>query len=297
MAEKNEIVNEEIDLQRLFWIIWAKKYWIIGTLVIASIIAVVYAISLPNVYASRTVIKPVNTGSDLLNDSLGGLRGLAGLSGVKLGSSSGSVFNDLNAIIRSDDFIADFVKKNNLEAPLVYGYDAIKNDETFKNNYVYYISKAVKDNLVFVQDDTTSFITLEFRNIDRFFAKRFMDLFLTELNNKNKEISLRSINQQIEGYQNEIARVHDISIKTSLSSMAAGLIQQRVLAQAQKYYNFTVVIPPNVPDEVAKVGPNRALICISIFIAAFIISLFTVFAIEWFKYLKKIKPEKSKILE
>ena len=68
-VDKNE---KEIDLKELFTVLWGGKWLIVSVTSIFSIIAIIYSLSLPNVYQSRAILSPVG-------DSGGG-----GLNQVKL---------------------------------------------------------------------------------------------------------------------------------------------------------------------------------------------------------------------
>ena len=55
-VDKNE---KEIDLKELFTVLWGGKWLIVSVTSIFSIIAIIYSLSLPNVYQSRAILSPV----------------------------------------------------------------------------------------------------------------------------------------------------------------------------------------------------------------------------------------------
>ena len=52
--------KEEIDLVSLLNLIWESKKIIIATTTIFSIVAVIYSLSLPDIYESEALLSPVN---------------------------------------------------------------------------------------------------------------------------------------------------------------------------------------------------------------------------------------------
>jgi len=73
--------QDEIDLRQLFDVIWNGKLIIIGLTTSLSIIAVLYSITLPNVYKSEALLSPVvsDAGSSQAMSNIGGLASLAGI--------------------------------------------------------------------------------------------------------------------------------------------------------------------------------------------------------------------------
>ena len=76
-------VDDEIDLKELFSAIWQGKWVIIVTTFIAAVIAVFYALSLPNIYKSEVLLAPAEEnqggGMSALASQFGGLAAIAGV--------------------------------------------------------------------------------------------------------------------------------------------------------------------------------------------------------------------------
>lgn len=278
--------NNEISLFEFFNTLWENKYFIAIFMVISSIIIVLYVINLENIYQSKAVLKP--TQNNKVNSSLSKLQSITGLAGIDIGSSDAyNPYYTLKSIANDNNFLASFVKKNKFEEKLIPEYDQLSTDPIFEKNYNYYVSKNVRKSIHINEDSESNFIEISFQSTDRFFAKDFLEIFLIEISKKNKEISMKSLQQQINSYKKEISSTSDISIKTSLSTIVADLIQQKVLAQAQKYYNFTLIIEPSVPNELNKVKPRRSMISIALFIVSLILCISIVVFIDWSKNNRK----------
>jgi len=89
LTEQNGLVDDEIDLKELFSALWAGKLWIISTTVIASVIAIAVAISMPNIYRSEALLAPVSSESGGLGGLASQFGGLASLAGVSLPGGGG----------------------------------------------------------------------------------------------------------------------------------------------------------------------------------------------------------------
>ena len=79
--------NEDLDLILFIKILWLKKFLIISVTLFSAIFSVFYALSIPNVYTSSSLLVPAGE-QDSLSSKLGSLSGLAGLAGVSLPKSS-----------------------------------------------------------------------------------------------------------------------------------------------------------------------------------------------------------------
>ena len=49
---------DELDLQRLFVLLWSGKWWIVIVTAAISSLSVFYALALPNIYESRAILAP-----------------------------------------------------------------------------------------------------------------------------------------------------------------------------------------------------------------------------------------------
>ncbi|HAY45539.1 MAG TPA: LPS O-antigen length regulator, partial [Gammaproteobacteria bacterium] len=76
-------IDDEIDLEELFFTLWGSKFLIIFTVGIFAAIAVLYALSLPNIYQSTAMLAPKSKSSGI-SASLQQYAGLASLAGVSI---------------------------------------------------------------------------------------------------------------------------------------------------------------------------------------------------------------------
>jgi LPS O-antigen subunit length determinant protein (WzzB/FepE family) len=112
MNNDNEnFYEDEIDLKKLFLILWDKKFLIVALTTIAAILSVFYALSLPNIYTS-TALLTTSAQEDSLTSKLGGYSGLASFAGINLPGNEASKTEEAIKRIKSFDFFSKFFLKN-----------------------------------------------------------------------------------------------------------------------------------------------------------------------------------------
>src|SRR3990167_1078877 len=86
MTNEVKKTSGEVDLIALFSVIWQGK-WIIAAVTSAfSVVAIVYALTLPNIYKSEVLLAPITEEAGLkIPGQLGGLAALAGVNLAGLG--------------------------------------------------------------------------------------------------------------------------------------------------------------------------------------------------------------------
>ncbi|TCK62346.1 Wzz/FepE/Etk N-terminal domain-containing protein [Seleniivibrio woodruffii] len=280
-TENSRIEENEIDMLTLVSIIWKRKFLIAGLVFLVSLATVIYVVTQDNMYASTAVLKPVESAS---SPSLNGLGTLASIAGVSV-SSGGSVFGDLSVLLNDRDFLAGFIKKNNLTKKLIEE-TAFLDTEEFKSNEKFYLSNLMKKNTSLFEDQTTKYITISFQNKNPAIANNVLSLLLKDASEVLRLKQLENVDERIANYKSEIDLTKDITLKSKLSDLVANLIQSKVLANADKYYGFSIISAPSLPDALDKVGPKRAQICIIAFFASMVLSIV---GVVWYETLRKSK--------
>ena len=80
-------LEDEIDIRKLFQIIWNGKMIIFSITTIFSLIAVSISLYLPNIYQSKALLSPTGQQSSGM-DSMAGIGGLANLAGISFSPQS-----------------------------------------------------------------------------------------------------------------------------------------------------------------------------------------------------------------
>ena len=290
-----EILEDEIDLRELFNTINKNRVKIfILTLVVTSL-AVIYALSIPNSYKSQTILVPQTEAKP----SLGGLSTLAGMAGVDLGGSGQiDAATSFETILKDYSFEQYMIEKYNLidkftlkQENLVFAlsFDGFYNMFHFESSEdsvnieekTYRTYEKILTTLSISTDKKSGLITLSAESIDRFLSKELVEIYLVELTNYLRKTEMQNVDKQIKFYKNEFNNIADISIKTQLGNLAAGLLQKKVLAEANEYYNVKQLTKPQVAYIRDKTKPKRSLIVIVAFITSIILGIFAVFFLEF----------------
>tara|TARA_B100000424_G_scaffold736_1_gene614 strand:+ start:1002 stop:1910 length:909 start_codon:yes stop_codon:yes gene_type:complete len=296
MNIQSDNLDEEINLLELLKVLWEGKIIIISLTAFASIFAVVYSLSLPNVYESKALLAPVDSSSSI-SGALGSYRGLAGLTGINL-PSGGSEANSEKAMetIKS----LSFFEKNILTNIFLPDLMALESWSSNTNKVIYderiyktssnswedkpSAQQAYKEftskHLRLGKDKNSGFITISIKHQSPFLAKQWAELVINEVNDfyrqKDKEESekaVRYLNQQI-------SMTGSSEIKQVLAELVQEETKKLTLIDANEFYVFEYIDPPAVMEK--KSEPNRANICIIIAFLGGILSILIVFIRHYF---------------
>lgn len=112
--------NDDVDLRELVIALWKGKWIIIITSAMFAIVAVTYAILLPNIYKSEAILAPAElSGNSSLSKVAGQFGGLAALAGVSLGGSQSNKADLAVEVMKSRQFVEGFIKKHDLLVPIM----------------------------------------------------------------------------------------------------------------------------------------------------------------------------------
>ena len=275
--------DNEIDLRELFYVLLEGKWIIVSLTAFVSIVGVIYSLSLPNIYQSKTLLVPVNS-SGTISGALGSYRSLAGFAGISLPSggdegnsakaiqkiSSLSFFeNNILPNIHLPDLMAvkSWNSKTNIVAFNENIYDTSSNswirDSSHPQQQIPSSQESYavfKQHLSLNNDMKTGFITLSIKHQSPFVAKQWVELVVNEVNafyrQKDKSESEKAVS-----YLNQQILMTGLSeIKQVLAELLQEETKKLTLIEANQYYVFDYIDPPAVMEK--KSEPKRALICI-----------------------------------
>ena len=299
MSENNNFIQEdEIDLKELFSTIWNNKFKIAFFTFVVTSLTIIYTLSIPNSYKSSTFLVPQTQAKP----SLGGLSALAGIAGIDLGGSGNiDAVTSFNTILNDFAFQKTMIKKYNLneklipnESNLVFalGYDGIykmlnkkseKKIEKSKEEITYDTYKLIIKMISISSDKKSGIISLVVESNDRFLAKELVNIYLVELTSYLRKMEMQDVDKQIKYYNQELEKTDELSMKDQLGQLASGLVQKKVLSQANEYYNVKQLTKPQVAYIKEKSKPKRGLIVIVSFITSIILGIFMIFFLEFIK--------------
>ncbi|MGB1244530.1 MAG: Wzz/FepE/Etk N-terminal domain-containing protein [Porticoccaceae bacterium] len=278
-----EQYDDEIDLRELFSVLWAGKKLIVGITAIFALVAVFYALSIPNQYRATAIVSPAQDGGGGLSGALGQLGGLASLAGVSIGGGESSEAQVAQEIMRSRGFIEEFISENNLavEVFAAKGWDMASNQLDIDSDlYDVGSSQWVRDipkgkalvpsgwelfkkfsEMFSVSDDKkTGMVSISVEYFSPQLAKEWVDRLVIGINQHMQSRKLEKVNINIQYLEAQIEKTSIAEMREVFYTIIEEQIKSKMLAEASPEYAFVTVSPAMVPEE--KSQPKRALICI-----------------------------------
>tara|TARA_Y200000002_G_scaffold27855_2_gene20909 strand:- start:10477 stop:11388 length:912 start_codon:yes stop_codon:yes gene_type:complete len=288
--------TQEITLRELIDLFFSKWKFISAITLFFAIISVIYAISLPNIYTSKALLSKTNNDQSAMG-MLSQFSGMASLAGISLPSDSGDRSIEAIEKVKSFEFFKNnflpYINLHDLLAvddwdhetnTLIYdekSYDSIKNQWIRKVSYpkktIPSAQEAYKTYKVIMnidQDIKTSFISLTVEHNSPYIAKEWADTIISEINNNMKEKDKISALKSIDFLNNQLPTVNYAEVREAISKLQQEQMKQLMLIESNKDYILTVLDSPYASE--LKSSPNRALICFSITLFGFILSLLAI---------------------
>lgn len=275
--------DDEIDLRKLFRILWEGK-WLVGGITFAgTLISVIVVLALPNVYRAEALLTPNDSeGAGALSALAAQYGGLASLAGINLpGGSSDKTALGLE-ILRSRRFIGDFVKRHDLLVPLMAakGWDP-RTDQLKIDSDIFDVStktwvrdvkppkestpslleayEEFRDEVLDVrQDDQTGFVTLSVEYYSPAVAKQWADWLVKDLNATVMRQEVEEAEQAIEYLNQQIEATSLADLQTVFFRLIEEQTKTVMLANVSDEYLLKTIDPAVAPEEKAK--PMRLLL-------------------------------------
>ena len=278
----NNIYDDEIDLSELFHVLWDKIFYIGAITSVFSLISIIYALMLPNIYQSKATLMAVEQGSGM-SGMVGRMSGMASLAGISLDSKSSSKDQEAIARIKSFEFFSNnFLPKIKLENLM-----AIKKWNQASNTITYHASdfnsdsgqwlrkaKPPRSNIPTSQeayeefmeimsvnkDKKTLLVTLSVEHKSPFIAQQWVEIMINQIDQVMRDQDRQTATKSIE-YLNSLApTVNYEEIKKALSALQQEQMKRLMMVEANDNYIFKVLDSPIVPE--VKSRPKRSLIVI-----------------------------------
>lgn len=287
----------EIDIRDLFLVLWKRKYLISGITLVFAIASIFYALSIPNQYKATALLAPTKTEPASISGSLGQLGGLASLAGVNVSSGANNETKMAKAIMVSWNFIEGFIQNNNLSPELVAikGWDQQTNQLQI-NEQVYdfkkkqwlvdkpsswSLFKSFSSRLSISEPGNSGFLSVSVEHYSPYVAKRWLDLYIAEINTLMQEKQIKKVNSNINNLQEQIKRTANPKMQEVFYNIIEEQTKNKMLAEASPDYAFIAVSASMLPEERSQ--PNRALICISLTLLGGILSVLLVLLMHYIR--------------
>ncbi len=275
----NNELNDEIDIKYLIKIIFDERRIIIALTAIFSIIAVIFSLSLSNIYKSTALLSPVGDNAST-NQSLNNIGGLAGLAGINISSASGGKSTKAITKIKTLSFFEDNILPNiflpDLMASIDWDEESNKviykedlfNTQAQKWSRIPSSQTSFKEFLEVMevtQDKTTGFVKISFKHYSPYVAKEWTELVVDQINDSFRTLDKLEAQASMDYLNAQMAQTSYSEIKEVIAQILKQKMQQLSLIEANEFYVFSYLDSPAVEEE--KIEPTRSKI--SIFGAVF----------------------------
>ena len=275
--------DDEIDLRELFSVLWDGKKLIVGITAVFALVAVFYALSIPNQYRATALVSPAEGSGGGLSDALGQLGGLASLAGVSIGGGESSEAQVAQEIMRSRGFIEEFISENNIDVEVfaAQGWDRGSNQLEINSDLYdvdsslwlrdapagktveptgWELYKSFSGMFSVSEDKKTGMISISVEYFSPEIAKQWVDQLIIGINQHMQSRKLDKVNINIQYLEAQIQKTSIAEMREVFYTIIEEQIKSKMLAEASPEYAFVTVSPAMVPEE--KSQPKRALICI-----------------------------------
>ena len=297
--EPHEIENfeDEIDLVQIFKVLFEGKWIIFSVTTVASILAVIYSLSLPNIYESKILLVPneANSRPSLLQN----YSSLANIAGVSLPSENneGNSFKAIRKLNSLSFFESNILP--NIFLPDLMAFDSWnsgKNINNYKND-IYDLSsnswvrdysypqkqipsaqesfdKFQAEHVSISEEKKNNFVTIKVKHQSPYVAKEWAELLTNQINYFYREKDREEAEKAVIYLNTQIAKTNLSEIKQVIAALLQQETQKLTLIEANEFYVYEFIDPPAVME--TKSEPSRAIICILGAILGGILSILTV---------------------
>lgn len=290
--------EDGIDLRELIWALWKGKWIVLLFTALFAMGGVMYALSLPNIYRAQALLSPADESQGGgLSAMAGQLGGLASLAGVSLPKGKADKAALAIEVMKSRDFITDFIRRRELLVPLLApkewnretGQLVIDAElyDSHKGVWVREVKpprtaepsdwdayKAFSSQLSVSESKETGFITVAFDHLSPNIAAQWISWLVKDINQRMKESDIKEAQTSIDYLQQELNKTSVTDMQQVFYQLIEKQIQNMMLANVRSEYVFKTLDPAVTPQE--RQSPNRALICV---LATILGGMFGVFVV------------------
>ena len=270
--------EDEIDLLAYWRLIWGERKLILSVTFAVALLAVVYSLTLPNIYRAEVLLAPVKAEESKsgLASALGGLGGLASMAGISVGGG-GSVEENI-AVLKSREFLWKFIKDQKL-MPVLFedDWDAElgKWEESDPENQpsLWSAYRAFNAVMSVSRDKKSDLITVGIEWRDPALAAAWANALVMRVNEHLRQQAIARSNSSLKYLREELMRTQIEEMRQALFELITKEQGKAMLANTQKEFAFQVLDTAVEPDRKAK--PKRSLIVIlAAFAAGFLAVVF-----------------------
>jgi len=275
--------EDEIDLRELLSALWLGRRLILCVTAVFTVVAIIYALSIPNQYKASAVLAPAQQDSGGLSAALGQLGGLASLAGISLGDGNSSEARIAQEVMQSRSFIEQFIKQSGISVEIMAaeGWDASADglliDKDIYNSErrqwtrnppqgreaepsLWEVYEVFSEMLAVAEDKKSSLVTLSIEYFSPYLAKQWVDNYILAVNLYLQQRKLTRIDKNIQYLQEQIEITSVAEMRQIFFTLIEEQVKSKMLVEASPEYAFITVSEAMVPEE--RSTPKRKLIVV-----------------------------------
>ncbi|EKY4202502.1 Wzz/FepE/Etk N-terminal domain-containing protein [Vibrio alginolyticus] len=282
---KSKPTADEIDLRELFKALWKGKWTIIATTFVFAVGAVLYALSLPNIYKADALLAPAESSNGGgLSTMAGQLGGLAALAGVNLGAGESSQTDLAVQVMKSRQFVEAFINKHDLLVPLMATKDwdlennkLILDEELYNPDTGKWLRDAKglrgatptaqeafevfsKEVLSINQDKESGLYTVSVKYYSPYLAQQWVNWLIEDINKVMRERTIAETSQNLAYLNTQLQKTAVAEMQNTFYKLIEEQTKSLMLAEVQEEFVFKTIDPAVVPE--LKNSPNRVILII-----------------------------------
>lgn len=274
--------EEEIGFRELIQIIWDGKWLVAAFVVLGGLFAGTYAYLQPDTYKSEALLAPAESEQQGAVSRLAQqYGGLASMAGIELGDTGANRTEIALAILKSRDFLINFINRHDLRVPLMaakewdsqnkewiidrnrYNPESgewVKSEETGQSKRPSDLAaySAFRNRLKISKEQDTGLITVSLELVSPVAAQEWLAKLINDLNDRMRQRDIAETERTIAYLNEQIKQTSLTDMRQVFFQLVENQIQRQMLAKIREQYALRVVDPPMVPEKSA--APNRKLI-------------------------------------
>lgn len=294
--EATHYPDDEIDLREVFATLWSGKWMIILITMLFAAGGVAYALHKQDVYQASALLAPSDgEGGGRLGGQLGSL---ASLAGVNIGGDGSSRTTIAKEVLQSRAFLTDFIRRHELEAPLMatnawnlrsdewaynrerynpetgeWGTDA--NGKSLQPTDWDLVKKFRQHHLSITENKENGMITVSVKSLSPVAAKQWTEWLVKDINEHMRAQDIEEAEASINYLEAKLNETNIAGMQQVFYQLIESETRTVMLANAQQEYVFKTVDPAVVPQE--KSEPKRVLIVLLAIMFGGMLGVFIVF--------------------
>jgi uncharacterized protein involved in exopolysaccharide biosynthesis len=260
VSESSELVgnDEDIDLGRLIWDIWDRRWWIAGLTAMITALAVTYSLLATAMFRAEAVMIPRESiAGSRLASGLSQFGGLADLAGINIGSGAKQ---EPIGVLRSRGFSQRFIEQNDLTDVLTEALrgplgTSIERDQSDIGQIVDDFRRSV---LSISEDKKTGLVTVAIEWRDAMVAADWANKITRQINAEARMRALDESNRNISYLQGQLAGTETVSLQQAIARLLESEMQKVMIAQGTDEFAFRVVDEAHPPPK--RFRPKRSII-------------------------------------